>query len=481
MEESAARIKKWRDNPVSFVREVFHAEPDGWQADVLMQFPKRQRLGVKSGKGPGKTCLEAWCCWNFLATRPDPKIIATSITGDNLADNLWPEMSKWQSKSQLLKSQFEWTKTRIVHRRYAETWFMSARTWARGSDQQKQSDALAGTHADYVMYVLDEAGGIPDAVAATAEGGLASGIDCKLLIAGNPTNLEGPLYRACTTQAHLWYLKEITGDPDDPKRSTRVSKQWAQDQIDAYGRDNPWVLVNVFGKFPPSSLNTLLGPDEVEAAMNRPIHESTVQNSQKRLGVDVARFGDDRTILYPRHGLILYPCVEMRNADGPQIASRVALAKEKWNWEVCMIDDTGGFGASVIDSMIQGGLDPLPVNFSGKADDGRYVNRRAEMYFRAAEWIKRGGSLPKSPTLKRELTAPTYTYQNGKFLMEDKKMIKARLGFSPDEADAFVLTFALPELPRGDVDGIPVGSGRRAGQALSEWDPYASVRDAVAA
>ena len=141
------------------------------------------------------------------------------------------------------------------------------------------------------MYVLDEVGGIPDAVSATAEGGLASGIETKLLMAGNPTHLEGPLYRACTTQRHLYFVQEITGDPNDPHRSTRVSKQWAQEQIDSFGADNPWVLVNVFGKFPPASINVLLGPDEVEAAMKRVVLRGDYEFQQKRLGIDVAAQG----------------------------------------------------------------------------------------------------------------------------------------------------------------------------------------------
>ena len=88
---------------------------------------------------------------------------------------------------------------------------------------------------------------------AAAEAGLATdltGKKCKILMAGNPTHLEGPLYRASTSERDLWYLREITADPDDPMRTPRVSIQWAREKIAKYGKDNPWVLVNVFGKFP---------------------------------------------------------------------------------------------------------------------------------------------------------------------------------------------------------------------------------------
>ena len=118
-------------------------------------------------------------------------------------------------------------------------------------------------------------------------------------------------------------------------------------------------------------------------------------------------------------------------------------------------------------------MSPIAVNFAGKADDPRYLNRRAEMHFRMAAWVKRGGCLPRTPTLKKELTAPTYTYVNGKFQIEEKKMIKARMGFSPDESDGLALTFALPELAAGMPSAITQENRRdmAAGKALSDYDP----------
>lgn len=447
MTPAQKEIKRWREDPVCFVRNVLKAQPDDWQIDILKAFPHKNRIAMQAAKGPGKTALLAWCAWNFICTRPYPKMAATSITADNLNDNLWPEMAKWQAKSEFLTRAFQWTKTRIYATDHAENWFMSARTWPKSADPTQQANTLAGLHADYLLFILDESGGIPDAVAATAEAGLATGKETKILQAGNPTHLEGPLYRAATSERHLWYLVEITGDPDSPKRASRISKQWAREQIETYGKDNPWVLVNVYGKFPPSSLNTLLGPNEVSDAMKRQYDEDKYSFTQKRLGVDVARFGDDRTVLFPRQGLRAFNPIEMRGARTNAIAARVALAKQKWKSQMEFVDDTGGYGAGVIDSMIQGGLSPVSVNFASKATDPRYINKRAEMWFNMAEWVKRGGQLPNIPELVKELTSPTYTFINGKFQLEEKKHIKERLGYSPDLADALCLTFAVVDMP----------------------------------
>lgn len=476
------KLKEWRDNPVQFVRECFQVEPDPWQVDALMAFAKDQRIAMKSSKGPGKTATLSWCAWNFLATRPHPKMAATSITKDNLTDNLWPEMAKWQKKCKFLNDMFVWTKTRIFAKDHPETWWMSARTWPKSADSTQQADTLAGLHADYLMFIIDEVGGIPDAVMAAAEAGLATGVETKIIMAGNPTHLEGPLYRACTQERHLWSVIEITSDPDDPKRSPRVSTKWAKEQIEKYGRDNPWVLVNVFGKFPPSSINTLIGPDAVRAAMTRGYAADVFSWAQKRLGIDVARYGDDRTVIFPRQGLVASRPDTMRHtrdsAVSVDIANRVMAARKDWGSEIEFIDTTGGWGKGCYDVLLAGGASPISVEFHLKAIDPRYKNKRSEMWDQMCKWILDGGAIPNIPELVPELTVPTYCYVNGQMLIEPKDQIKDRLGYSPDLADALALTFAMPELPKRDaieqrLFGESSGSG--AGYK-SDYDPYAEDR-----
>lgn len=468
-------IARWWRDPVAFVREVFKAEPDRWQADVLAAFPTSPRLAMKACKGPGKTTVMAWLCWNFLATRPHPKIAATSITSDNLADGLWTEMAKWQARSPLLQAAFTWHKTRIEAKREPEAWWMSARTWPRSADANTQADTLAGLHADYLLFILDEAGGIPDAVMAAAEAGLANargggGKEAHIVIAGNPTHLEGPLYRACTQEHHLWHVTEVTADPDDPKRSNRVSVEWAREQIQKYGRDNPWVLVNVFGRFPPSSLNSLLGPDEVRDAMQRQpspdfMHLPTI------LGVDVAREGDDASAVFRRQGRCSWAPRIFRNINSLQGAGAVSSLWQEHNADACFVDNTGGFGGGWIDQLRVLGYSPTPVHFAGAPLDQRYANKRAEMWFLMAQWIKEGGCLPGDcPELVAELTTPVYFFKGDKLQLEDKTQIKARIGRSVDRADALALTFAHPVYKRTPEEQHLHDRGRK------EHDPFDALR-----
>jgi len=473
-------LKAWRENPEKFVWDNFQATPDKWQSKALRVFPSQKpneiRQSLQACAGPGKSTVLTWMGWNFLSCYGDskhhPKGAAVSTTYQNLMDNLWPEFAKWHNHSEFLKRQFTWNKERISSKEFPETWFMSARSWSKTANAEEQGRTLSGLHSKYVLVLIDESGDIPLSVLRAGEQALADmPLFGKIIQAGNPTSLEGMLHAAATTLSHLWNVIRITGDPDDPDRSPRISKSWARQQIKDFGRDNPWVMSYILGLFPPASINTLLGPDEVRSAMQRHLKDHLYGFSQKRLGVDCARFGDDRTILAPRQGLVAFNMAEMRNARGPEVAARIALAEQRWHHELCFIDDTGGWGASTQDALLQANLNYIPVNFSGKASDPRYFNKRAEMWFKMAEWIKRGSVLPNDPELVRELTAPTYTFKNGKFILEDKRQIKARLGFSPDKADSLALTFAIAEAPSVYRDHVTKILFEKANH-VSDYDPF---------
>lgn len=467
------RFYRWRWFPETFVREEFGVEPDAWQLEALRAFPRNPRLAMKACKGPGKTAVLAWLVLNFLATRPHPKIGATSITGDNLDTNLWPELAKWIGMSKFLANTFVWTASKVFHRHHPATWFAVARTWPKSADAEQQAHALAGIHADYVLFVLDEVGGIPQAVMATAEAVLASGIEAHVVIAGNPTHTTGPLYEAATRQRHLWYVITITGDPDDPKRSPRISLDYAREQIALYGRDNPWVMVNVLGQFPPSSINALLGVEEVERAMRRHYRPDSYEWAQKRIGVDVARFGDDRTVLFPRQGLVAWRPVIMRQVRTTEIATRILRAEQLWQRSgskdiLILVDDTGHWGHGAVDILVTAGKPVLPVTASSPSLNKKYKTVRDELWLNLADWVKKGGALPQShPELVRELTEPTYSFQGGKFVVEPKDEVKKRLGYSPDLADALAQTFAIPDAPADIMAQLADRS-----RAATDYNPY---------
>lgn len=138
------------------------------------------------------------------------------------------------------------------------------------------------------------------------------------------------------------------------------------------------------------------------------------------------------------------------------------------------IDDTGGWGASWIDQLRRIGREPVPVGFASAPTDPRYANKRTEMYFHAIEWIKGGGALPPETEpgvseLIAALSQTTYGFRGDRLLLEPKDQIKQRLGHSPDDADAFALTFADLTVGKRPAPGDLSGPGRRF--AVSDFDP----------
>lgn len=470
-------MRRWLASPVDFVRDVFQVEPDEWQVDVLRELcdlrtVAQLRIAMKASKGPGKSTVLAWAMWWFIVTHPHSKIIATAITRDNLSDNLWAELSKWQSRSEMLKALFTWSAESVVANEAPATWFMSARAWPKGGSASEQADTLAGIHADHVMFVLDEAGGIPSGVAAAADGGLAnatpgSGRTGLLMIAGNPTHLEGPLYDACTVDAPRWRVHEVNGDPENPKRSPRVDKAWAQGLIDRYGRNSPIVLVNVLGKFPPTSPDKLLGPEEVTTAENRILTLRDYMESPKILGIDVARFGDDASVITLRQGDAVFAPRELRNLSTVQLADQAAMIAARNEVDAICVD-SGGIGGGVYDNLIRLSVPNLhPIDFGSGPNDEKYLNRRVEIWFAMAEWVRSRGVLPKHPQLRADLVGPKYFFaRNGRIQLESKEDMKKRGLQSPDFGDSLALTHSLPYVTKQ----------ARSGKAETEWDPFAMKR-----
>jgi len=457
------------------VREAFRTEPDQWQTELLQSFANRDqsrmRIALQACAGPGKTTGLAWCGWNFMACYAEigehPKGAAVSITADNLKDNLWAEMAKWRDKCDWFVDKFEWTKERVFAREHPSTWFISARTWSKSASAEEQGRTLSGLHAKFVLYLIDESGDISPAVARAADQGLSNCTWGRIVQAGNPTSHNGMLYEAAK-HPDRWHVITITGDPDDPNRSPRIDIEEARQAIATHGRDNPWVMAYVLGKFPPTSFNSLLSPDDLDASMRRHYREEEFSFASKILGVDCARFGDDPWVIFPRQGRVAFPPVVMRNPKTQEAAGRIATAWQRWNADACFVDDTGGYGGGAIDALELAGFSPQSVNYSSKANDPRYFNKRSEMAFLAAEWVKGGGALPNVPGIVAEATTPTYWIHEGKLRVEEKAQIKARLGRSPNYWDAFSQTFAQPVMPRTNSLGV---TSRGTQHAETEWDP----------
>lgn len=466
---SMEAILRWQEHPDLMVREMFDATPDVWQDEGLKALPHTPRLAMKAAKGPGKTAFLAWAAWWFLLTHPHPNIAATSISSDNLRDNLWKEMAHWRNKAPLLQRAFEWQTERIFNREHPATWFMSARSWPKSADETQLGNTLAGLHSDYIMFLIDESGSIPPAITASAEAALSSCKEGHILQAGNTNSLDGALYDACVRHAKMWKVIVITGDPDNPNRSSRISMEWAKELIATYGRENPFVKVMVLGEWPAASVNALIGPEEVEKAMGLAYREFQYNSFAKVLGVDVARNGAAASVIMPRQGIVMMPPQVLRNVNSLQGAGTVARKWNEWQADACFVDGTGGFGAGWVDQLSTLGKAAISVQFAGEAHaPTKFYNKRAEMYWDFAAWIKAGGQLPPCPELLAALPQTLYTFKGDRILLEPKEIIEKKIGYSPDHADAGALTFAEPVSPRA----AQAVAGSRQSRVMPEYDAF---------
>lgn len=222
--------------------------------------------------------------------------------------------------------------------------------------------------------------------------------------------------------------------------------------------------------FAASVDNTLLRLSEVLEAQQRALTEDAYSYAPKVLGVDVARYGDDRSVIFARQGVAAFKPKILRGTDLMETAGQVARSIVEFRPDAVFVDQ-GGLGAGVVDRLRQLGHAVIGIDFGGRPNDARFENRRAEMWWQAADWVKNGGALPEMQELAGELCAPQFSYANarGKLQLESKDDMRKRGLPSPDIADAFVLTFAMPVAPK-QRPGQPGPRGATGGH---DFDPYA--------
>lgn len=217
----------------------------------------------------------------------------------------------------------------------------------------------------------------------------------------------------------------------------------------------------------------LISLADAEEAARRTLRPDDIKDAPRILGVDPARFGDDRSVIFARQGLQAFAPAVFRGIDNMELAARVAAKIQDWKPDAVFIDS--GAGAGVIDRLRQLGHDVVEVPFGGKATNpALFLNRRGEMWFEVADWLRMGGAIPNDSALKQELATPVYWYDAaGRRVLEPKDDIKKRLqgGGSPDLADALALTFAYPVAKRNPLDAYRNDRGSR-----SDYDPYRAMR-----
>lgn len=452
--------------------QKFPDGPEDWQVDVLIELGDRLRAGadatqatreavqiaVASGHGIGKSALVCWIILWFLCTRVNPSIIITANTKTQLTTKTWRELSKWHNVS-IVKEWFDRTATRIAAKWAPDTWAAHAIPWTK-----ERSEAFAGTHADHVLVIFDEASGIDDIIWEVTEGAMTTG-ECIWIAFGNPTQNTGRFRECFRRFRDSWVTMHVDS------RSVRVSnktilERWVRD----YGEDSDFVRIRVRGIFPRSSANQLIGEDVVDEAMKR--KPFGFKHAALIMGVDVARFGSDQSVIYFRQGTATRKVIKRREMDTMQLAGLCAECINAYKPDAVFVDVVG-IGAGVVDRLRQLGYGQVVgVNNADKAiKETEYRNKRAETWCGMRDWLKSGGCIPEDDQeMRDDLIGPIYYYDaSNRILLESKEDMKDRGLHSPDTADALALTFAFPvdnPIPRQETSesryGNLLGKPRRS-------------------
>lgn len=506
-----------RNDPYAFVLGAYewgvgelakYDGPDVWQTEVLCSIRDGVRTvdeaiaaalasgeayqaepireATTSGHGIGKSALVAWIIDWAMSTEVDCRGRVTANTETQLKVTTWAELAKWHRLS-ITADLFKMTATSrfSVDPKHEKTWRVDMVPWSA-----KNSAAFAGlhNHGKRILLVFDEASEIEDIIWEVAEGAMTDANTQIIWCAfGNPTKNTGR-FRECFEGgrfAHRWKSRAIDS------RTVKISnKTQLQAWVDDYGEDHDFVRVRVKGVFPRVDAVSFISFSDVQEAQAR------TPEGQEFLpiigGLDVARFGPDNSVLALRQGR------DATSRPWERINGQNTVAVARWAFELyirhnlsALVVDSGGIGGGVYDQLELMGINVYAVDFSNSPDNDdkeKYLNKRAEMYGRVRDWLRKGGCLPADAktadaknSLSAQLTAPTYTFaQDVKLQLESKKDLRRRLGVSPDDADALAITFAYPYLEEafsmskqpGHNGGPPLED---EGDSYAEANPYAQV------
>jgi len=426
-------IEVFRNRPVEFVEEVLKAKPLPWQKRFLKAIAAgERRISVRAGHGVGKSTACSWALIWFMLTRFPQKSVLTAPTAGQLFDALFSEVKRWINQlPEFLKDNIEVYSDRIVLKAAPESSFMSART-----SSADRPEALAGVHSENVLLICDEASAIPEPVFESAAGSM-SGHSATTVLIGNPTRNTGLFFRTHHQLSSDWFTMHVSC-LDNPLVSDDFVKQIKA----TYGEGSNAFRVRVLGEFSLREDDVLIAAELVDSAMDRDVGLNLTEPVV--YGVDVARFGDDRTVLCKRQGNVVTEIKSWGGSDLMETVGRIVNEANADKPSVIMVDSIG-LGAGVADRLREQGYNVRDVNVSESSAMNPQASRlRDELWLSVRDWLaQRACKIPKTDDLRAELCAPTYAFaSNGKIKVEGKADMKRRGLRSPDLADALCLTFA---------------------------------------
>jgi hypothetical protein len=464
--------------------------PDEWSRELF----ERIRVGLltpnaaiqeatASGHGIGKSATVAWIILWAFCTYPDCRGTITANTEVQLKTKTWAELGKWFNLCWFSQDLFQLEATALFSRDPGRkfTWRIDMVPWSKNHPA-----AFAGLHnqGKRIILLFDEASEIDDIIWETAEGALTD-TDTQILwlVFGNPTRNVGR-FRECFeggSHAESWHSRQI-----DSRTVKITNKSRFERWIKTYGADSDFVRVRVLGQFPRRGLQEFFSSADIDEAMRREV-PYTDRSTPFAMGVDVARYGGNNSVIFPRKGRDARSIARLsfNGLSTTELTNKIFECWQLWRPDGIFIDG-GGVGGGVVDQCRNVRLAVTEVQFGGKdsitgiSNDNsgeKYANMRAAMYGAIRAWLK-GGALPNDPELKQAMLAIRYTIQEktGAILLLSKEdLMEDNPNLVLDDLDALACTFGGPLAP----SAIAGGEFPHADLVESEYDPYDPERIAA--
>lgn len=464
--EKRSGPEKWQDDLLSYLED---------QLILGLQRPEQIigsaiQIAVRSGHNIGKSALVCWLILWAISTREDTKGVVTANTEKQLRLKLWKELAKWH-RLFIAKPLFKWTASSLASTDPLHPdWSIDAIPWS-----EDNPEAFAGLHNEgkRALVIFDEASGISSNIWETIDGVMGEK-DTELLwfATGNPTRNTGRFRECFDTegQGQFWHTFKV-----DSREVSFTNKDYIEKQIALWGIDSDHIKKRWLGEFPSSSAAQLISSDDIRAAMNA--MPQSFYGEPLIMGVDVARQGDDESVIFFRRGkdARTIPLIRYKNLNNVELGNQVATLKALHAPDAIFVDG-GGVGSGVIDFLRHLGHSPIEVQFGGAASiplgGDLAANKRAEMYLSLRSWLREGGVLPNDPDLFKQLIAVEYGHSKIKGKQDAIVLTpKDEMEDSPDIADALALTFAFP---------VNLQSWHGSARMKFEYDPFAPAAPPLA-
>jgi phage terminase large subunit len=467
---------------VGFVRDVLNCRLWPMQEEILRSVVGSDRIAIRSGQKCGKSRLVVFAALWFVCCFEGAKVIMTAPTARQVREILWNELRNvCNGAARPLGASPAKTPAGGMR-------FKDGRQIIGFSVTDTKSENMAGTSGATLMYVIDEASGFSNTIFDAIEGNLGGSKFGRLLAISNPTQPSGFFFDAFHRSAATWKKFALSSEEASKYADEfpgLMRPETIQRKEKDAGRDSPWFRIRILGQFPSSAVNSVVSLAQLDAAKERFLAEAFRRLCAQKMadpttdgtgrvvglsneevarlfgpsdgalevGVDVARFGDDSTVICPRRGRYLLPYETRSGADSIEVAGAIlaVVRMHRQGGEPrarVKIDGTGGWGSGVVDTLrkvepYRSEIEVIEINVSTKADDEEHFpNMRSQLWFGFPEWLKDGGAIfpmagEEDGKLESELLTPTYKFDpRGRKVVEPKDDTKKRLNRSPDRADA---------------------------------------------